>query len=367
MAHVRPTFLLIFLSLAPLFADQPKSADVVVPTVSLSDKMPLRQALKEVQRQSGVILTDTFGKDAPDVALDLDKASFWRAVDAIAVAANAKAVQSGRDGSVVFQPFPKEDRRPPVSYDGPFRVRVSRITVSRDLESERGTCTVNLDVTWTPTLRPLFLESQAQQVKMRDGDGKDVPVDAEGSSLAPIDGRYNLAVELSLPALSREQKKVGFLEGKLIAVAPTKMVRFDFDRADLAALNDALPGGAVRRVSQDEVVCQASKIVLGRESWSVQMTLDYPEGNRKLESFQLSSLVANNELLLTSKDGKRRLMPTSSVIDLVGSRRAVVTYHFADRQGAPRGKAGDWKVTYAAPARVVEVAFRFAFKDLPLP
>jgi hypothetical protein len=365
MPHLRFAALLVF-GLLPAFADTPKSGDVVVPTVSLSDKMLLPQALKDVQRQTGVGLTHTLGKDPPDVSLNLDKASFWRAVDAIAVATNAKAVQSGRDGSVVLQPFTKDDRRPPASYDGPFRVRVTRINVSRDFESDRGFCAVSLDVTWTPTLRPLFLESQAQQVKMRDGDGNDVPVDAEGSSLAPVDGRFNLPLELSLPALPRAQKKIGSLEGKLIAVAPTKMIRFAFDD-DLSSLSDALPGGERRRRSQDEVVCQVAKVVLGRESWSVQMTLDYPEGNRKLESFQLSSLVANNELLLTSRDGKRKLAPSSSVIDQVGSRRAVVTYHFTDKQGAPRGKAGDWRLAYVAPARVVEVMFRFAFKDLRLP
>src|SRR5262249_23598990 len=155
-----------------------------------------------------------------------------------------------------------------------------------------------LDVTWTPTLRPLFVESQAQQVKMRDGDGNDVAVDAEGSSLAPVDGRYNVPLDLSLPVLPREQKKIGALEGKLTAVAPTKMIRFDFEQSDLGELYDALPGGERRRRTQDEVVCQVSKVVLGRESWSVQITVDYPEGNRKLESFQQSSLVANNELLL---------------------------------------------------------------------
>ena len=66
-------------------------------------------------------------------------------------------------------------------------------------------------------------------------------------------------------------------------------------------------------------------------------------------------------------EGKRRLLPTSSVVDLVGSKRALVTYHFSDKPGAARGKAAEWKLTYAAPARIVEVPVRFAFENLPLP
>jgi hypothetical protein len=328
--------------------------------------VPLRQALREVRKQTGVVVSDTLGEDAPEVSLDLDRASFWRAIDAIAAASKTKPLQSTRDGSVVLQPLLKGDRRPPVSYDGPFRVRVVRITTSHDLDSDRGSCVVGLEVTWTPTLRPLFLESQAQKVRLIDADSKEVSVADEGSSLAPVDGRYSLALDVTLPALPREHRTIGSLEGSLLAIAPSKMIRFAFD-ADLAALNEAVPGGELRKVVQGEVVCRIGKIVLGREAWSVRVTLDYPEGNRKLESFQAGSIVLNNELLLTHKEGKRRLTPSNFVVEQAGSRRAVVTYHFTDRPGAKRGRAADWKVSYTAPARVVEVPLRFAFKDLRLP
>jgi hypothetical protein len=354
--------------LAPLAsADKPKSAEVVVPLVSMRGTTSVRDAVKDLQRQTGVSISDALGKDAPDVSLHLDRVSFWRAVDSLALAARAKPVQSGRDGSVVLQPFTRDDRRAPVSYDGPFRTRVTRISVSRELDSDRGGCVVALEVSWTPTLRPLFLESQPQKVTVRDGNGKDVEVADEGSSLAPVDGRFSLALEASLPALPREHKKITSLEGRLLAVAPTKMLRFGFENGTLAALDRARQGGEERKETREGVVCQVSKIVLGRDVWSVQVTLDYPEGNRKLESFQAAGLVANNELVLTGVKSKRKLLPSSSVIDQVGSRRAVVTHHFTDAKGAPRGKASDWTVSYTAPARVVEVPLRFSFEDLPLP
>src|SRR5262249_20455928 len=180
--------------------------------------------------------------------LDRERASFGRAVDPLAVAAKARPVQSGRDGSIVLQPFTRDDRRPPVSYDGPFRTRVTRITVSREFDSDRGSCVVGLEVSWTPTLRPLFLEPQPRQVRMRDGDGKAVEVADEGSSLAPVDGRFNLALETSLPALPRDHKRISSLRGRLLAIAPTKMLRFRFDdKATLAVLEGATPGGEQRK------------------------------------------------------------------------------------------------------------------------
>jgi hypothetical protein len=373
MPHFRHglPLLLLLLPLAPLPAETEKSSGGVVDrVVSYQGKKALPDALQELKWQTGITVASHLGKDAPDVSLDLQKASFWQAVDALARAASAKPVQSARDGSITLEPFTSDDRRPPVSYDGPFRVRVTRITVSREFDSDRGTCVVGLEVSWTPTLRPLFLESQPRKVVLTDGKGKRIDVPDEGGSLVPVDGRYNFALEASLPALPRDHKVIRSLQGRLAAVTPTRMVRFSFgeEKKDtLASLDVAKAGGEERTRTREGVVCRVAKVVLGRDSWSVQMTLEYPEGNRQLESFQAASLVANNELVLTSADGKRKLLPSSSLIDQVGSRKAVVTYHFTDSKAAPRGKASDWKLAYTAPARVVEVGFGFAFEDLPLP
>jgi hypothetical protein len=357
---------LCFVSL-PAWSKSEKQQSLAVPSVSIRDTLPLPKALMEIRRQTGITVQDGLGDGEREVSLALDKASFWQAIDAIAAGAGAKPMQSGRDGTVTLQPLLKGERLPPVSHDGPFRVRVLRTAASRDLDSDRGSCVVSLEVTWTPTLRPLFLETQPQQVRLRDDKGKDIPVGDEGSSLAPVDGKFSLPLELTLPGLPREQKTIAALDGKLLAITPSKMIRFAFD-SDLAALSEAVPDGAQRRAVQEEVVCRVNKVVLGREAWSVQIALDYPEGNRKLESFQAGSLVANNELVLVNKDGKRTLAATNYVIDQVGSQRALVTYHFTDRPGSVRrGQAADWKLSYTAPARIVEVPFRFSFKDLPLP
>jgi hypothetical protein len=330
--------------------------------------MPVAKALQEIRRQTGIAVTEERSDPNAEVSLNLERASFWQAVDAVAAATRTKPALSSRDGTVALVPLAAGERRPPVSYDGPFRVRVLRVTTSRDLDSTRGSCTVGLEVSWTPTLRPLFLEGQPQQVRLRNTRGQDVPVADEGSSLAHVDGRYSLSIDVALPALPRAESHIGQLDGRLLAVAPSKMLRFSFD-AGLLALSEAPPGGAQRRLVQEDVVCRLPKIHLGPERWSLQVALDYPAGNRRLESFQAGSLVANNELVLQRKDGKGTpLRPTNYVIDQVSSRRAVVTYHFTDRQGSPRrARAADWKVVYHAPARIVDLPFRFSFRNVPLP
>jgi hypothetical protein len=347
-------------SLLP-FQPVPESRSISVRESSIA----VKKALEELSRQSGVVVRDDRGVKDDAISLDLDRVSFWQALDTIAARAKGRVVL-GRDGVLSLGSSLPDGRVPPTSYDGEFRTRVLRVTTARDLDSGRGSCVFTLGLVWTPTLRPLYIDSLAHDVRLLDSKNKAVSPAEEGGSLAAVDGRSSFTVEVTAPALPRSEARVALLEGKLNAVVPSKFLAFRFD-ADLATLKDAVADGAVRRLVQDEVVCRVERVVLDKERWSVRLALDYPPGGKELESFQAGSLVVNNELVLASADGKRSLAPAGYVIDSVSSRRAVVTYHFSDKPGARRGAAEQWKPRYSAPARIVEVPVHFRFRDVPLP
>jgi hypothetical protein len=327
--------------------------------------IPVKQALEELGRQSGVTVRDGRGGNDDPVALDLDRVSFWQALDTIAARAKGRVVLAG-DGAVLLARLPPGDRVPPTSYDGEFRARVVRVGSARDLDSGRGSCVFSVELVWTPTLRPLFLDSHASGVRLEGANGKAITVPEEGGSLAPVDGRSSFTLDVTTPALPRSEQRVSLLEGTVNAVVPSKFLTFRFD-ADLATLKGAVAGGAVRRMVQEDVVCRVDRVVLDKDRWSLRLAMEYPAGGKALESFQAGAMVVNNELVLASDDGKRSLTPSSYVIDTVSSRKAVVTYHFSDKPKAPLGAARQWKPRYTAAARVVEVPVRFRFRDVPLP
>jgi hypothetical protein len=365
----RLPFLVLLLGLVSALAagQQPPGTPPQPPQPRLfslsGEKVPLSKALAELTRQTGVRVEDQRGPGDPEIALNLDRVPFWRALDAIADAAGASAYLYPRGGRIVLVQRPAGRLAPRVSCDGFFRCSIKKVLTARDLETGADSCTVFLEVAWEPVLQPLYLETRPQDLRLLDDRGKVVPVPAEGSSLAPVEGRLSLVSEVQLPGLPRSSARIGLLEGRLNVIAPTKMLTFTFDTLD--RLGKAAPDAPERRLTREGVTCRLGKIVLAKDRWTVQVFLDYPPGNRELESYQ--SWVVNNELALESPDGKRRLPSSEYVLESATSRRAVLSYHFRDKDKQVRGRPEDWHLTYRTPARIVEWPVRFSFKDVPLP
>jgi hypothetical protein len=337
----------------------PTPTEVQRPPLSLpAEKILLSAALADISRQSGVAtrLASSL-KDLP-VSPKIANISYWQAVDHLAALSKTKPLVAA-DGSVSLHPAPANPI-PPTSYDGEFYVRIRRLQATKDFESDRDGLLLALEVGWTPNLMPFFVDSHTQNLNLRDASGKALEVQDQGSSLAGVEGRTRFFLDVSLPALPRKDTHLGSLTGHIPALIPSKFLTYRF--ADLATLDTAVAGGAVRKLVLDGVSCQVERIIMDKDRWTTQLSLEYPPGGRTLETFQASSLVVNNEAVLVHKDGKKLVKATGSVIDVVGFRRAVVSYHFP-KQANP----ADWTLRYRAPARIVEVPIRFRFTSVVLP
>ncbi len=341
-------------------ADAPPTTPQLKQVSLPSEKQPLSKLLNDLARQTGIRVADQRGEPDPTLAIKIDKTTFWQALDALATASGSQVSLHSRSGQIALVPAGAGQRQLPVSYDGFFRSTLRRIDTGLDLATGMVHYTAGLEVAWEPTLLPLLLETQPCELRLRDDQGRLVPMTRVGSSLAPVDGQIALAFDVSLPPLPRSCGKIGQLEGKLTAIAPSKMLEFAYDRLD------QLDKDANRRsLTQEGVSCRISKLTLARDHWTVQVALEYPPGGVKLDSYQ--SWVVNNDMALVSIDGARRLTPAGYVLEGSTPRRAVLSYHFKDDGRALRGKPEDWKVVYRTPAALVEIPFTFSFKDVPLP
>jgi hypothetical protein len=323
-----------------------------VPRISLKGKdIPLAKALAEVRRQTGIAVHDATSKQT-HVDLDLDKVPFWKALDTLADSADAR-VDLHHRGGLALAARPAWYHSPPVSHDGLFRTTLKRVVVTRDLETGSAASKLVLEVAWLPTLEPFYLETRPQEFRLRAG-GKDL-AGLAGSSFADVDGRRTLAFEVDVPGAVGD---IDLLEGKLSVIGPSKMLSFTFPTLD--RLEKAGP------VTREGVTCKVTRVTLRDSRWSVSLAVDYPPGNRELDSYQ-SWAVNNDVVLVSTKDEKKRVASDSYVIERMSSRQARITYHFLNPKKRGLGAPAGWKVTYRTPARVVEIPFRFSFKDVKLP
>jgi hypothetical protein len=348
-----------------LHADEPSPA-LPAPrpkSFTLHGRVPLRDALSALTTQTGIQVEDQTGRGDRVVAVDCDTVPFWQAIDAIAAAADAGVYLYPRNGRITLVERRAGREAPLVSYDGFFRCTLKKIVASRDLETGQESCTLSIEVAWEPQLEPLLLETRAADLKLTDDRMRPIPVQPDGSSVAPIDGRMSLVTDIHLPGLPRSASKIGSLTGQFHVVGPTKMLTFRFDSLDTLA--KAAANSPTRNLEMEKVRCSLAKVDLLRDRWTVRVALDYPPGNKQLESYQ--SWVVNNEMVLVSADGKRRLAASDYVLETATTTRAVISYHFRDREKPSRGKPEDWRLTYKTPAAIVEWPVRFSFKDIPLP
>jgi hypothetical protein len=320
-----------------------------------------------------VTVEDRLGGQGESLTLDLPGTTFWPALDAIARAARGRVDLYPRDGKLALVRKPVGYVEPPVSYSGLFRTSVKRVTASRHMETGASAYFASLEVAWEPTLEPLFLVTSPHGLTVRDDQGHELsarkeestnaPVDGPSVDGPPVDGRFALEFDVPLPGVPRSASRLALLEGKLTAIAPSKVVTFAFDSLDRIA--ESAADSPLRTQSQEGVNCRIRKVQHSRDRLTVQVAIDYPPSLVKLGSYQ--SKVVNNEMVLESQDGSKRLTTGEYELEKATDRQAVISYHFTDKNSPQRGRPADWKVRYRTPASLVVVPLTFSFKDVPLP
>lgn len=327
----------------------------------------LSKVLTELADRTGLKVESRLGTD-PRISVDVKDVPFWEALDRIAAAAGARVDVYSADKRLALVTRPPGYQSAPVHYSGPFRTTMKRLVTARDFESGGHTCTSYLEVAWEPDLHPFFLETRPRDLMLRDDKGQSFAGADLGSSQAPVDGQLAQTFDVPLPALPRAAARIGVLQGQLTAIAPSKMLTFSFDNTldKLARLVKSDPSSEDLRQTKDGVTCTITRVTLEKSRWTIQVSMRHPRGGVSLDSSQAQSLAAANELSLHSRSSNKQQPVTRYILESQTPERTVLSYHFLDKD-LLRSEPGSWKVSYRAPAAVVEVPFSFAFKDVLLP
>jgi hypothetical protein len=339
------------------------------PVITVVDgEIPLRKALDQLSTQSHfLILNGLDADDNPKLALNLKSVSFWEALDRIAEDSGAQLDLYRSDGKIqlVRRGSPP---RCPLSYSGPFRVAIKKLSAVHDFANSTHGLTLILETAWDPSFEPFYLDTRPQQLALTDDAGKAVPMKAMGSSWGRVDGARALTFDLSLPPLPRASARIGTLKGSFPVLGTERMHEFRWKNADgkefsLYELSRAnLP--LMVSAGKERTVCTLRSVRLAAQAWTIQVETELPENGPKLESHQ--TWYTHNRLYLETRDGKRRLPWTTYNQDSGGEQKAVLNYRFTDAKGQ-RGDPKDWVLVYEAPPQLVETSIPFEFKNVRLP
>lgn len=353
------------LMLAPVTrpaAAEKKADDGPTPhTFTLKKIVSLSEALTELEKQTGFKVEDRRNGGAdPKINLNLNKVTFWQAVDEIAKEADVRVSIYERDGYVSIQDGPH--RAFPISYSGIFRVSVRRVSSIHDLDNDSRMTNVQLEIAWEPGFKPFFLETKPSTIEAQDDKGRDLDVRDEESGRNQItDARLYAMLEVRLPSPPRGTARLGLLKGKCALIGPNKWLTFSFP-----TLEEMKKNKKATEVLKDGVSAKIDRMTLDNDLWTIDVAMEYPKGGPRFESFE--SWIVYNQMFLVNGD-KRFECNGGYETGPSGEYTVSASYHFVDEKSKDvvRGKPGDWKVEYKAPGPMLEIPVAFEFKDVPLP
>ncbi len=323
----------------------------------------LSEALQQIQKQTRNPITDMreqFGADVTNPAFDLkirDK-PFFEALAEVTKLADVDMEFTSGDGSIGIKPAmtaTTNDKAPPplLQYNGPFRVQLKQIGLTRDFDAPGALATVQFEVAWEPRLRPMLLKLKAEELKVVDD--KDRPVKPqmsnESDEIVVRPDNPVAEINLNLVAPERSATKIKSLKVKAELTIPAGVKVFRFP--SLAQENVTVKQGDVSVVLQDTEVDE--------QTWKVHVELAYPGEGPAFESYQQG--LFNNRIWLQRADGSRFEQNGGFNSTGGGGGKLGFEYLFVDAPGKP----ADYQLVYETPSKVITIPLEFEFKDIPLP
>jgi hypothetical protein len=335
----------------------------------------LSEALKQLQSQSGNLITDLREQNNaeatnPALDLDIDKKTFFEALDVIVERAGLSLNFFTGDGSIGLmagaamegpEAAPSASKEPPPKpmkiYSGPFRILFKQILVSKDLQSGAGQANAQFEVAWEPRLRPMLLALKAEELEIQDDQGKflDAAVMQESSSVVLRHENPVAELNLNIDAPERKALTLKSIKVKADITVPSGVKTFRF------------PSLAAKEVQQKqgEVSVKLEGTDVDEGVWKIHVELGYTEQGPAFESYRQG--LFNNRIYLQKADGSRYehtggngggFNQTSNDGGILGFE-----YLFVDLPGKP----ADYQLVYETPSKVLPIPVSFEFKDVPLP
>ncbi len=318
--------------------------------------IPLASALQELKKGTGLELVDRRqSSKGGDVNLDLGKATYWQAVQALCNQTDSRLSLYQPDGKVALVDGPISKQQ--VQLHGPFMVAVKRIDTRLDFETGTRTGRLGLEIAWEPRFQPYLIEVG----KLTFTASEPGATDASGPVF--VTERNAREFDVAFAAPGRGVAALVNVAGHFVVTMPSKSLAFTFAKAE----------AGVKKVS-DGVELTIKEVDSAKDWWTVELIVDVPAAGPRFDSFQtwlgggawldrcsfrFERGAGENTESMRAEALYTQVLPTPS------ATQARVRFKVAPRKNA--GKPEAWRLVCNVPGRLVEVRVPFSFERIDLP
>jgi hypothetical protein len=297
------------------------------------------------------------------VDIELDRATYWQAIDGMLSLTRLKLVH--QDGIGTLVPGSNRPPRGSVALSGPFRVIATSKPPRAIPGSQRRLVPLRLEWMAEPRLRPLYLVCRPAKFRAlgRFSNNRTKPLKPRSPAatlelpLAGDDPLLKLRLDFETP--SKELPRQVSLTGTADVWLAADTQAFAFP-AHPAARPTVLRRAGVAVVMASTEITSAANL---RHDARVTITVQYESGGPSFESHRLWMLYNRAHLLVpTSSKTPRRIAYDRFETPRLGDGTAELVYLFKNIPGPKTG----WKFVYEAPTQILKVTVPLDFKRWPL-
>ena len=329
--------------------------------VTLEGSLRLSEALRELQRQSGNLITDRRDDgNNPTLDLALIDQPFLKALDDVCGRVGITPSFYSADGTIALNPGimaspnpAAEPSRALVRYPGPFRVELVQYGAVDNFRDGVQTASLLFEVAWEPRLRPMLLRLPMSDLTIVDDRDRPIRPRVAGETLETALRPENPIIEINLdlepPFRDAQSIKHLTARGEVTAPSIRRLFRFpDASKPD-------------QRLSDRGVTVTLRKLNVEEFVWKVEMLVEYDQTGTVLESFRQGMF--SNMIALERADGSRIELNGGFSPTQGGGNRVGFEYLFVDIPGKP----SDYRILYETPVKLSRIPLEFEFEDIPLP
>jgi hypothetical protein len=334
--------------------------------VTAGNQPRLEDLVASISRQTGNRLelgTLTSKQRRQRVQLDLNRATYWQAIDSMLSLTRLNLVHQHGIGTLV--PGSNRPPRGSIALSGPFRVTATSKPARSIPGSDRKLIPLRLEWMAEPRLRPLYLVCRPANFRALGRFGNDrvkplLPRSPAATLELPFTGDDpQLKLRLDFETPSKELPRHVSLSGTADVWLAADTQAFAFPARPGAPPSVLRRAGVAVAMSSTRITSAGNS----RHDARVTITVQYESGGPSFESHRLWMLYNRAHLLVpTSSKTPRRVAYDRFETPRLGDGTAQLVYHFKNIEG-PRG---GWRFVYEAPTQILKVAVPLDFKSWPL-